>query len=193
MKPKMLTNEQICAFCTALEHLIRAGIGLGDALILLKEDEQDPQIRRMLTQMALRADEGAALSAVLRESGRFPAYVITLAAVGEQTGKPEQTLESLVRYYENRERMDRYLRAALVYPASLLAVLLAVTLVLLIWVLPVFEDVYARLGSSLTGVAGGLLAVGTALRKGMPVICVFLAVLGAVLAVRPLRSWMLRQ
>lgn len=193
MKPNMLTNEQICAFCTALEHLVRAGIGLGDALVLLKEDEQEPQNRQMLTRMALRADEGAPLSAVLRESGRFPAYVSTLAAVGEQTGKPEQTLEALACYYENRERMDRYLRSALVYPASLLAVLLAVTVVLLVWVLPVFQDVYARLGSSLTGVAGGLLAVGTALRKGMPVLCTILALLGAVLAIKPLRSLVLRQ
>ena len=193
MKPEMLTNEQVCSFCTALEYLLHAGIGLADALILLKEDEQEPKNRQMLAQMALRADEGAALSAVIRETGRFPAYVSTLTAVGERSGKIEQTLEALARYYESRERMDRYLRSALLYPVSLMAVLLAVALVLLVWVLPVFNDVYARLGSSLTGVAGGLLAVGSALRRGMPVICVVLAAMGAVLAVKPLRRWVLRR
>ena len=192
MKPKMLTNEQVCSFCMALEHLIQAGIGLGDALVLLKEDAQDPDTRQMLTKMALRADEGAALSSVIRDSGRFPTYVSTLTAVGERAGKPEQTLAALVRYYESRERMDRHLRSALVYPASLLAVLLAVALVLLVWVLPVFDDVYARLGSRLTGVAGGLLAVGNVLRKGMPALCIGLVLLGAALLIKPLRAWVLR-
>ena len=54
-------------------------------------------------------------------------------------------------------------------------VLLAVVVVLLVWVLPVFNDVYARLGSGLTGLAGGLLAVGAGLRKLMPLLCVLLA------------------
>ena len=72
MKQEMLTNEQVCSFCTALEQMIRAGIGLGDALVLLKEDEQDARCRQMLEQMARRADEGATLSAVIRETERFP-------------------------------------------------------------------------------------------------------------------------
>lgn len=188
MKPNELTNEQISAFCTALEHLIRAGIGLGDALVLMKEGEEKAASRQMLSQMALRADEGAALSAVLRESGKFPGYVSAMIEVGEQTGKVEQTLTAVARYYEGRGRMDRYLRSALVYPASLLGVLVAVVLVLLVWVLPVFNDVYSRLGSSLTGVAGGLLTLGSALRKGMPVICGVIVLIGAVLVIKPLRG-----
>lgn len=184
----LLTNEQIRTFCVALEHLIHAGIGLGDALTLLKEDEQEPELRQMFSQMAKNADEGAALSAVIRGSGRFPAYVSTLAEVGERSGKIEQTLQTLARYYENRERLDRHVRAALVYPAALLAVLLAVAVVLLIWVLPVFNDVYARLGSSLTGVAGVLLDLGVVLRKGMPVICGIIGVVAALFAVKPLRD-----
>lgn len=184
----LLTNEQICAFCMALEHLIHAGIGLGDAFTLLKEDEQDVILRQMLAQMAKSADEGATLSAVIRESGRFPAYVSTLIEVGERSGQIEQTLHTLARYYESRERMDRHLRSALMYPAALLAVLLAVAVVLLVWVLPVFNDVYARLGSSLTGVAGALLDLGTVLRRGMPVICGIIALVAAVFAVKPLRD-----
>lgn len=189
MKPRELTNEQICSFCTALEHLIRAGIGLGDALVLMKEGEQEKENRQMLAQMARRADEGAALADVIRESGRFPKDVSAMIEVGQQTGKTEQTLAAVARYYEGRWKMDRYLRSALVYPASLLGVLLAVVVVLLVWVLPIFNDVYARLGSSLAGLAGGLLMLGTALRKAMPVICGVIVLLGAVLAIKPLRSW----
>lgn len=189
MKSKELSNEQICSFCTALEHLIRAGIGLGDALVLMKEGEQGQENKQMLAQMALRADEGAALSAVIRETKKFPGYVSAMIEAGERTGKTEQTLAAVARYYERRWHMDRYLRFALMYPTSLLGVLLAVVVVLLVWVLPIFNDVYARLGSSLTGIAGGLLTLGNILRKGMPVICGVVALIGAVLIIKPLRRW----
>ncbi len=187
MKTGKLTNEQVCSFCMALEHLIHAGIGLGDALVLLEADEQDPALRRMLGQMAHSADEGASASEVIRQSGSFPAYVTVLMEVGEHLGKTEQTLGALARYYEGRERLDRQMRSALVYPAMLMLVLLAVAVILLVWVLPVFNDVYAQLGSSLTGLAGGLLALGRALRRIMPVLCAVLALLTAVLAIAPLR------
>lgn len=191
MKASMLTNEQVCSFCMAIAHLIHAGIDTADALTLLMEDEQDPNNRRLLQQMAKWADEGLLLSAVIQKSGAFPAYAATLTEVGEHSGKIEQTLQALARYYEGRDRMDRHLRTALLYPAALLGVLLMVAAVLLIWVLPVFNDVYARLGSSLTGFAGVLLTMGAALHSSLPVLLPILAALVVAFAVKPVRQWVL--
>ncbi len=191
MKTIMLTNEQIAAFCMALEHLIHAGIGAGDALTLLKEDEQDPAYRQLLAQMAQKCDAGVPLSAAVGESERFPAYVAALLQVGERSGKIEQTLQALARYYENRERLERHMRSALLYPLALTAVLLVVAVVLLVWVLPVFDDVYARLGSSLTGLAGALLAFGRVLGKALPMICAAVGLLAAAFAVNRVRRWLL--
>lgn len=188
MKQKMLKNEQVYTFCVALEHLIHAGIGLGDAFVLLSADEQEPILRQMLKEMGRQADAGASLAQVIRQAGCFPAYVCTLVEVGERVGKTEQTLEALGKYYEGRDRMDRRVRSALLYPAILMLVLLAVAVILLVWVLPVFNDVYAQLGSSLTGVAASLLNLGSMLRKGMPVLCLILAVVAVILAISPVRK-----
>jgi len=174
MKQVKLTNEEIGAVCMALASLFHAGIGTGDAFALLAEDEPTPELRGLFFEMAQKADEGATLAELFREANCFPAYVCGLLGVGEAVGKTEETLSALVLYYEGRARMDQRLRAALLYPAVLLLVLLAVVIVLLAWVLPVFNDVYAQLGSRLTGVAGGLLAIGVVLRKAMPVLCVLL-------------------
>jgi len=187
MKSSKLTNEQVHIFCAALGDLLSAGIGTADALMLLKADEEDSALRQVLEQMALEADAGMSLSQVMVSSGMFPAYVCTLVSVGQQVGRLDQTLAGLGEYYEERARMDRAARAALLYPAVLLAVLLAVAVILLVWVMPVFNDVYAQLGSSLTGVAGGLLAFGDLLRQSLPGVCVVLAVFAAVLAIAPLR------
>ena len=189
MKQKTLTYEQIYSFCTALHHLLHAGISLGDSLVLLSQDEKDPALQRTVKDMAHWADEGAGLAQVLRDSQVFPGYVCTLVQVGELVGRSEQTLLELAGYYERRARLEQKLRSALLYPAMLMLVLLAVAVILLVWVLPVFNDVYAQLGSSLTGLAGWLLALGGVLRAAFPVICLVIAAVAAALAVPAVRKY----
>lgn len=183
MKQHKLSNEELSVLCLALDNLFHAGIAPGDALDLMAQDEAGTALAPLLEQMARRADEGIPLDRIFRETGRFPSYLCDLLEVGRRVGKTEQTLEALARHYEARRRMDERLYAALLYPSILLAVMLAVVAVLLVWVLPVFNDVYARLGSTLTGLAGGLVMLGDVLRKGMPVLCAMLAVAVGLLAI----------
>ena len=176
MKQRQLTNEELCFLCRELGNLFSAGIGAGDSFALLAEDETDKRRRGLLEQLSRQADEGAPLHQIFRESGVFPHDVCALVEVGERVGRTEETLRSLGNYYDARVRLLRQLKSSLLYPAVLLAVMLVVVLVLLIWVLPVFNDVYGRLGSRLTGIAGGLLAFGAALRRCLPLLCILLAV-----------------
>lgn len=177
MKKKMLSNGEISAFCLGLSLLIHSGVGVGDGLALLADEETDGQYREMLTELANSADNGVSLADAVKQSGRFPDYVCGLLEVGERSGRTEEALSALARYYEDRARLDHQVRSALLYPAILLIIMLAVIGVLLIKVLPVFNEVYAYLGASLTGIAGGLLSLGRALDAAMPVLCV---ILGAV-------------
>ena len=68
MKQRKLTNEEIGSLCMALAHLIHAGIGTGDALTLLTEDEKEPFCRQLLNRMAEKADAGCTLCAAFREA-----------------------------------------------------------------------------------------------------------------------------
>lgn len=167
------TNEEIASLCLELSMLLHAGVGMGDALSLLAEEGEQPEL---LSSMARQVDGGASLSAALRESGSFPVYVCGLIEVGEQTGRTEEALSALARYYEDRVRLSRRVRSALLYPAVMLVLMLVVIGVLLVKVLPIFDDVYASLGGRLTGVAGGLLTLGHWLEGIMPVLWVLLAV-----------------
>lgn len=181
MQQKYLTNETIGSVCMALSHLLHSGIGFGDALTLLHTDECDSRCKQILGSMAAGMDTGKTLSQVFRESEAFPTYVCTLIAVGETAGTLEQALEALASYYHNRARLAARLRSAIVYPTVLLLVLLTVMTVLLVWVLPVFDQVYAQLGAGLTGLAGAMLTLGVGIRKALPaVLTVALLLLGAL-------------
>ena len=191
MKKIKLTNEELGALSMALAHLTHGGIGAADALTLLKEDEKDPACKKLLADMALWVDDGASLAEAFRKAQVFPGYMCTLLEVGHQVGKTEETLSALARYYQGRARLERQLRTALLYPAVLLGVLMLVLTALLVWVLPVFDDVYAQLGSGLTGVAGGLLQFGRGLGKALPVILAVLAAVVVILAIGPVRRKLL--
>lgn len=192
MEKPRLTTENVADICRTLAHLLQAGIAHGDALALLARDETQPGWREMFAAMACRCDGGAALHTVFREAGCFPAYVWTLLDIGARTGQTASVLEALADYYDGRARMDRRLKASLTYPTMLLTALIAVVAALLIWVLPVFDDVYAQLGSSMTGFAGGLLLAGEALRKLLPFICGLTALLLLLLAIGPVRRKIIR-
>jgi len=87
----------------------------------------------------------------------------------------------LADYYEQRERLRKLLQDTLMYPAVLVLLMLAVVGVLLVKVLPVFDEVYGALGASLSGVAGVMLALGKGLQVILPVICTVAVILtGAV-------------
>lgn len=174
MKRRPLSYADIGELCRALALLLHAGAGPGDGLFLLAEDAREP-MRGLLKEMGQKMDGGAHLSETMEESGLFPAHVTGMVQVGEQSGRTEEALHALADYYEEREQMDYRARAALTYPCILMLVLLAVIGVLLMQVLPVFDEVYASLGSRLTGAAAGLLRLGQILKAALPLWCALLA------------------
>lgn len=192
MKTLELSNIQIADLCRQLALLMHAGVGLGDGLTLLCDEEPDSRIRDMLSAMARSVDSGNPLSIAFRQADCFPHYVTGLIRVAESVGRLEDTLNSLYTYYENRERMQRFALNALTYPIILFVLMTAVIAVLLVRVLPVFNDIYASLGGTLGGVAGGLLLLGQALKKALPALGIILAALllfGCLVALcRPFRS-----
>lgn len=170
----VISNESLASVTLELSMLLHAGVGVSDALDLLAKEKD---YASLLGEMAQWADGGMSLAQCFKRSGRFPSYVCGLLEVGERAGRTEEALLSLSRYYEGRVRLDRRVRSALLYPAVMLVLMLVVIGVLLVKVLPIFDDVYASLGGQLTGVAGGLLVIGRWLDAAMPVIWAILAVL----------------
>ena len=122
---KMLSHEETSALCLELAMLLHAGMMVGDALSLLAEESEGEQ-QTLLRAMADRVDEGVGLAAAMERTGRFPAYVRGLVEVGERTGHTEEALRALSRYYDERVRMGRQIKNALLYPAVMLGLMLVV-------------------------------------------------------------------
>ena len=182
MKKFRLSQEETSLLCRELALLMHAGVDPGSGLTLLAEETEAPRMRALFETIAGRTDEGVPLSEAVKETGALPDYVTSLMFVGEQTGRLEDALQALADYYHYQVQLSRRLRQALTYPVVLMLVMLVVIVVLLVKVLPVFDGVYARLGGSMTGIAGGLLKAGQVLDLLMPVLCAIVALFLALIA-----------
>ena len=175
----MLPYRELSRLCRSFALLLHAGISLAEGVRLLAREEQEPNAA-LLNDLGRDLDAGLPLWEALERSGTVPAPVTAMIRIGEASGRLEQALDALADYYEERCRSSWKMKQAVAYPALILVLVLVVFTVLLTKVLPVFDRVYASLGSGLTGFAGGLLRLGQGIRSAFPGMIVLLAVLAAV-------------
>jgi type IV pilus assembly protein PilC len=160
---------------------MQAGIPIGEGVSMFAQEERDAQRRAQVTEIYDTLELGEQLSAALRKGGQFPGYMADMIEVGEKTGKLDDTLLSLSRYYDRQEHISKSIRGAVTYPAMLLAVLLFVLVVFIVKVLPIFNDVYGQLGATMSGPATAAMRVGSWLGANWAPIVAALAIIAALI------------
>ena len=184
---RVLTNTYLSVFCMEMHMLLHAGVALGEGLLMLQDDEQDEDGKAVLQGLIDELDKGEPLSSALRKAVFFPAYMASMVETGEKTGRLAETLKALSEYYDRRERQSIAIKNAVLYPAILLVMMLAVVLILIVHVLPVFNDVFGRLGSRMSPLATRLMQFGGWLGNFSAVI----AAVSGVVFIAALAMWML--
>ena len=188
MKRLRVPAQYLPIFCRELHQLVRTGIPLAEGLTMLREDETDPDTRSWLEALCRSTEEGLPLASALRETGAFPAYMTDMVSLAEETGRLEDVLLSLQRHYDRQLRMAADIRGAVAVPVTLFAVMVAVVVLLVTQVLPVFDRVFAQLGVRMGAVATGMMNDGAVLAKagtGLAVVLVILAAAALVVALVP--------
>lgn len=147
---KRMKDDEFLAFNQELAALLRAGLPLLQSLDLMLERFEDPDLREVLTEIRDRVKSGEELSdAFAAYSDIFsPLYASTLKA-GERTGELEKVIRRFIRYLRLVLDVKKKVVSALVYPAVLIGLSLAMLTVLAIYVVPKFSKFYADLDAEL--------------------------------------------
>ena len=151
MSKKTLDPLGVSAFCESMAMMVQSGIQTDEALSLLQSSHDSPSgpMETALRDMKLTVDEGQSLSAAMEKSGVFPGYAVKMIRVGEDSGHLENILFRLARYYSDQKTVADKLRNAVIYPAAMLILIIAVLTVMLTTVLPTFRQVYEAMSGSL--------------------------------------------
>lgn len=180
-KQQMLGNLEIASFCDQLSMIVSAGIPLYEGVSILHDDAPDEATAGILSSISSSLDQGSSFCDALKETKVFPKYVLDMIEIGETSGKLEEVLTALTQYYKREETIQNSIKNAVTYPLIMIAMMLAVILVLIAKVLPVFHQIYIELGSDLTGFAGTMIRFSDLLNQYL--IVIILVIIIAAIAV----------
>lgn len=141
-----------------LNALLGAGVDFSNAFALLIEAERPGAVKTLLEGLYGRVVEGCSLQCAMSDSGSFPALDCGVVDIGEQTGRLPEALEFLADYYHKRAAQRRMVSSAVSYPIVVLCTAVAVTAFMLTVVVPMFEQVYARMGGELPALTRNVIA-----------------------------------
>ena len=161
MSNKSLTNMYMSTLCLEMSMLLHSGITINNGVMMMLDDERDKGGKLVLQKLFEELENGVPLSTALRKAEYFPPYMMNMVEIGEKTGRLTETLKALSEHYERQDRLATAIKNAILYPAVLLAMMIVVVLILIVQVLPIFNDVFARLGAQMSPLAIQLMQFGT--------------------------------
>jgi type IV pilus assembly protein PilC len=122
-------------------------------------------------------EETGSLATSLKNTGLFPDTFVTYVQVGEETGCLDEIMDSLAHHYEQESEISEQIRSAISYPLLMLGMMGVVIVILLVRVLPVFQQVFRQMGMEMNGLSQHLLAAGNNISRYSIVFLVIAALL----------------
>jgi type IV pilus assembly protein PilC len=171
-----LPSQQFLVFNQELAALLAAGLPLLQCLELMLERMKDPLFREVLADVRERVASGQELSAAFEAHGDlFPRLYPSSLKAGERSGDLEKVIRRFVRYLQLVQEARKRVVSALVYPAVLVCLSLAMIVIMTVFVVPKFAGLYADLEAELPLITRITLAVGRFMQSNWIVIVLLLA------------------
>lgn len=153
-------SEELVLFARQMRALCRSGVPMGRALRGLSDSARSPRLRGVLGALAGQIEAGASLSAAMRRHPAvFPELFVNLVQVGEGTGRLDHAFEQMVAWLELERDTRRRVAAATRYPAFVLVAMGTALVIVNLYVIPAFADVFDSYGAELPWQTRALLAV----------------------------------
>lgn len=175
------SNIELSFFCNQLAMILTSGISVMEGLSMMSEESENEDESAILSYILASLQESGNLHESLKSTNLFPAYMLQMVKIGEETGKLDDVFASLAQHYHREDSIQNSIRHALIYPLIMIAMMLLVIIVLLVKVMPIFNQVFIQLGTEMTGFAGLLVALGDNLSKYLLFVIIGIVLLGALL------------
>ncbi len=149
-RKKKITSSDIAVFSRQLATMMAAGVPMVQSFEIVGKGHENPSMQDLI--MAIKADveSGSSLAEAL---SKHPLYFddlyCSLVHAGEQAGILETLLDKIATYKEKVEAIKGKIKKALFYPAAIMVVAFVITAILLIFVIPQFEDMFSSFGADL--------------------------------------------
>jgi type IV pilus assembly protein PilC len=147
-----VSTRELVVFTRQFSTMIDAGLPLVQCLDILADQEPNKKFKDVLLQVKSEVEQGATFADALRKHPKvFDELYVNLVQAGEIGGILDTILNRLGTYLEKSDSLMRKVKSAMVYPITIMVVAIGVLLLLMVKVIPVFEQMFVDFGGTLPG------------------------------------------
>ncbi len=145
-----ISAKDIAFFSRQMATMMKSGVPIVGTLEIIGDGHKNPRMKKMVGQIRADIEGGSSLyEAISKHPVQFDELYRNLVKAGEGAGVLETVLETVANYKENIEALKGKIKKALFYPAMVVAVAIIVSAILLMFVVPQFEEVFKGFGADL--------------------------------------------
>ncbi len=145
-----IKRPELINFCFHLEQLARAGVPLVESLADLRDSLENPRFREIIAGMVESIEGGKTLSQALAEHPQtFDEVMVSLVRAGEETGTLPQVLSNLLESLKWQDELAAHTKKLIMYPSFLGAVVIAITMFMMIYLVPKMASFIRNVGQEL--------------------------------------------
>ena len=183
---RRIGHIDLLLFSRQMHTLLKAGVPIIRALAGLQDAAVNPEMKRVIGEVRDSLESGRELSQALARHPRvFSPFYLSMVRVGEATGLLEEIFYRLFEHLEFERYMREQVKSALRYPLFVMLAMAAAMVIVNIWVIPKFAQVFANFGTELPMMTRWLLDFSAFMLSYWPHLLA-----GTILAVVAFRSWL---
>jgi type IV pilus assembly protein PilC len=177
---KKVTQKELAIFTRQFATMIDAGLPLVQCLDILGLQQENLSFKKVILKVKEDVESGSTFADALTKHPKvFDALFVNLVAAGEVGGILDTILSRLAEHIEKAMKLAKKIKGAMVYPSTIVAVALIVTVVLLLYVIPIFAKMFSDFGQELPGPTQVVLSLSAFAQKYFLGILVFFFLVGA--------------
>ena len=148
---KRVTLKDLAVFSRQLATMIDAGLTLLRALSILSEQLDNPALRDVLARVKQDVEAGHSLSGAMAndEKSTFPPFMISMCRAGETGGFLDVAMRQVADTFESEVKLHSKIKAAMTYPVVVFVMAILMCIGMMLFIVPIFEDMFADLGGAL--------------------------------------------
>jgi type IV pilus assembly protein PilC len=158
--------RDVAVFSRQFATMINSGLTLLRSLSILAEQTENRELARIVGEVRLDVERGSSLSAALAKHPKaFSRLYVSMVRSGEMGGSLDSVLSRLAITIEKQVELRRKVKSAMTYPVVVAVLVVLILTAMLIFIVPMFEEMYAELGGTLPAPTRALLAVSEAFTR----------------------------
>jgi len=147
-----IKTKDVVVFTRQLGTMIDAGLPIVQCLDILAAQTDNKKFRGIIRQLKDDVESGSTFTEALKKHPKiFDDLFVNMISAGEIGGILDNILQRLSQYMEKAMKLKAKIKGAMIYPATIITVAVGVTCVLLVWVIPVFAELFSSFGQELPG------------------------------------------